>query len=259
MKDRSRFVGLAAIVVVLLLLAVLVAACSEAEGSASVAAAPAADTTTTADDRGDQDVVGNYGNGSGAAGRGGNGNPAGNDGTGGNGAEAGRSPDATHLAPDTAAGPLSQEEQTALLYLREEEKLAHDVYVTLYEKWGTRVFDNISASELRHMDSVKSLLDSYGLADPVRSDEVGVFTDPELQGLYDSLVAQGSTSAAAALEVGVTIETKDIEDLEALIAFTTHSDVREVAENLLAGSRPPEFPVAASRGLSPERVCAEPL
>jgi len=165
------------------------------------------------------------------------------------GADAGRpaaGDGAGHPVADVEAGPLSQEEQEALLFLREEEKLAHDVYVTLYEKWGTRVFDNISRSELRHMDSMKSLLDNYGLADPIGSNEVGVFTDPALQTLFDTLVAQGSASEAEALKAGVAVETKDIADLEALIALTTHSDIKEVAQNLLDGSR--KHLAAFSRG-----------
>lgn len=173
MARRFRFAGLVSMFAVMLLATVfVVAACSDTDGSASIAAARAGDTMAAANGRGDDD-------------------PAANKGTGGNGEDAERSPDATHPAPGTAVGPLSQEEQTALLYLREEEKLAHDVYVTLYEKWGTRVFDNLSSSELRHMESMRSLLDSYGLADPVRNDTIGVFTDSELQALYDSLVAQG--------------------------------------------------------------------
>ncbi|MBN1630491.1 MAG: DUF2202 domain-containing protein [Thermoleophilia bacterium] len=147
------------------------------------------------------------------------------------------SADAGHPSADVEAGSLSQEEQEALLFLREEEKLAHDVYVTLYEKWGTQVFDNISRSELRHMDSMKGLLDNYGLADPIGSNELGVFTDPELQELFDTLVAQGSESEVEALEAGIAVETKDIADLEELIALTTHSDIKEVAQNLLDGSR----------------------
>ena len=145
--------------------------------------------------------------------------------------------DRTHPAADVAAGPLSQQEEAALIYLREEEKLAHDVYVTLYEKWGTRVFSNISVSETKHMASMKSLLDNYGLADPISTDEIGVFTNQELQRLFDTLVAQGGVSQAEALKVGVTIETKDIEDLERLIALTSHSDIDEVAQNLLRGSQ----------------------
>lgn len=144
---------------------------------------------------------------------------------------------ADHPAADLAAGPLSAEEEEALLYLAEEEKLAHDVYVALYGEWSLRVFDNISASETKHMASMQSLLANYGLSDPIAGNEMGVFSNAELQRLYDTLVAQGVVSGTAALDVGVAIETADIQDLEALLGLTTHSDVVEVAQNLLAGSQ----------------------
>ena len=90
-------------------------------------------------------------------------------------------------------GELSAEETAALLYMREEEKLAHDVYITLYEQWGLPLFQNISRSEQAHADSIKTLIDRYGLTDPASS-TVGVFTDPALQALYTDLVARGSQS-----------------------------------------------------------------
>lgn len=147
------------------------------------------------------------------------------------------STDSSRPAMDHTAESLSVEEQEALLYLAEEEKLAHDVYIVLYEKWGTRVFDNISDSETKHMSSVQSLLQNYGLTDPVASTEAGVFANAELQELYETLITQGSASRAEALKVGVAIETKDIEDLEGLLALTDRSDIEEVARNLLSGSR----------------------
>ncbi len=142
-----------------------------------------------------------------------------------------------HPSADIQAAPLTDEDTEALIYLREEEKLAHDVYTVLYEEWGTKVFDNISRSESRHMASMKTLVDSYGLADPVGANEVGVFSNEELQSLFDTLVAQGRTSETEALKVGVAIENKDIGDLERLIASTTHDDIAQVAQNLLDGSR----------------------
>lgn len=137
----------------------------------------------------------------------------------------------------TSATALSAEEEQELLYMREEEKLARDVYLALYEKWGVEEFENVAASESRHMESVKRLLDRYGLADPVGADAPGVFADPELQQLYDELLAQGSLSVIDAYNVGVTIEEVDIADLEELIALSTHRDITRVAENLLRGSQ----------------------
>ncbi len=135
-----------------------------------------------------------------------------------------------------ATGDLTQEEADALLFLREEEKLARDVYTVLYDEWGQKTFSNIAASEQRHMDSVKTLLEAYGLADPVGADTPGAFTNSELQAAYDALVAQGGQSLEEALKVGVTIEDLDIEDLQALLATSPSADIAEVAQNLLKGS-----------------------
>ena len=105
---------------------------------------------------------------------------------------------ATALAP-ISTGVLSAEEVDGLLWMREEEKLAHDVYVTLYEKWNLPIFQNISQSELTHTDAVKSLLDRYSLADPAVGNAVGVFVNPTLQALNDQLVEQGSHRLVCAL------------------------------------------------------------
>jgi hypothetical protein len=132
--------------------------------------------------------------------------------------------------------PLSDAEIEGILYMREEEKLARDVYLTLYEVWGLPVFENIARSEATHMEAVRTLIDRYGLADPAAA-EVGVFTNPSLQGLYDQLVADGRTSLADALRVGAAIEEIDILDLQERLAQTDQADIELVYENLMKGSR----------------------
>jgi hypothetical protein len=122
-----------------------------------------------------------------------------------------------------------------LLFMREEEKLAHDVYVTLFAKWELPVFQNISQSEQTHTDSVKALLDRYGLDDPASS-QVGVFTNPDLQALYTDLVARGSQSLAEALKVGGAIEEIDILDLRERLAQTDNADIQQVFTNLESAS-----------------------
>ena len=61
---------------------------------------------------------------------------------------------------------LNAEEEAGLLFMREEEKLARDVYLELFDEWGLRVFENIAESEQKHMDAVLYLLGKYGLEDP---------------------------------------------------------------------------------------------
>jgi len=158
----------------------------------------------------------------------GNGNGSSNGNTNGNG-------DGTGAGITTIpASDLSDEEAASLLYMREEEKLARDVYDALYTVWGQPTFQNIAASEQAHMDEVKQLLDRYGLSDPALAP--GQFTDASLQTLYDQLVAQGSVSLADALKVGAAIEEIDILDLQTRITQTDNADIQWVYNNLMSGS-----------------------
>ena len=132
---------------------------------------------------------------------------------------------------------LSAEEIEGILYMREEEKLARDVYLTLYEQWGLSIFQNIANSEQTHMDAIKTLIDRYGLDDPAAGNDVGEFTNPTLRSLYADLVATGSQSLADALRVGAAIEEIDILDLEKHVAQTDARDIQRVYESLTRGSR----------------------
>ncbi|MGD9247932.1 MAG: DUF2202 domain-containing protein [Desulfobacteraceae bacterium] len=132
---------------------------------------------------------------------------------------------------------LSQKEKEGLLLMREEEKLAKDVYAALYQKWNHRIFNNISSSEQQHTSRVKDLLDKYQLDDPVASMVPGKFNNPEMQKLYNQLVKQGSSSHLAALKVGAEIEDLDIKDLKLLLAETDNKDIQLVYQNLYRGSR----------------------
>ncbi len=132
---------------------------------------------------------------------------------------------------------LSDAEAATLLFMREEEKLARDVYITLFDKWEHPVFNNISGSEQHHMDSMKSKIDKYGLVDPVTDDTVGVFQNEALSTLYNKLIDRGDVSLEDALYVGGYIEELDIGDLEKAIAESSHTDVVRAYKNLERGSR----------------------
>ena len=137
-----------------------------------------------------------------------------------------------------AGSDLTAEEVADLLHMREEEKLARDVYLALYDKWQQPVFQNIAGSEQTHMDAIATLLATYGIDDPVAQtgDQRGVFTDANLQALYAQLVEQGSASLVNALTVGATIEDLDIKDLNEAIARSSHTDIISTYENLKMGS-----------------------
>ena len=143
------------------------------------------------------------------------------------------------VSPAAAAtSPLSADEIAGLQFMREEEKLAHDVYATFYQQYGLSIFNNIAGSEAAHMAAVKTLLDRYGIADPAAGKGTGVFSDPELQALYNQLVAQGRQSLSAALKVGGAIEEIDILDLKERLVTTTASrgDIQQVYTSLLNAS-----------------------
>jgi hypothetical protein len=133
---------------------------------------------------------------------------------------------------------LSAEEIDYLQYMREEEKLARDSYLTLDDLWGLQVFANIAVSEQQHTDAVENLLDKYAVPDSVTDEtDVGTFVNEELQALFLELMHMGEESALAGLYVGGLIEEKDMRDIQAAIDATEHGDIVRVYENLLCGSR----------------------
>lgn len=134
-------------------------------------------------------------------------------------------------------GALTPEEVSGLVFMREEEKLARDLYSAFHDLWGLPIFDNIASSEQMHMESVAILLEKYGVADPVGSNPAGVFTDPALQELFNQLLAQGSQSIGDALRTGAAVEEIDILDLQERAAQTGLTDILQVYENLEMGSR----------------------
>jgi len=136
---------------------------------------------------------------------------------------------------DSTVVTLTDEEAAGLLFMREEEKLAHDVYVNMYEMWGIPVFNNISKSETMHTNRVLSLLEFYGLEDPALPG-LGEFSNEELQSLYNDLMAQGSDSLIAGLIVGATIEEVDILDLFERIDQTENTRILMAYNHLEKGS-----------------------
>lgn len=122
-----------------------------------------------------------------------------------------------------------------LSYLIEEEKLAHDVYTVMAEKYGASVFSNILKSEQTHQARVLVVMQANQIPDP-RKAEIGVFTNQELQKLYDDLITQGNISVQEAYKVGVIIEERDITDISKQLATATDEAVISTLEALRNGS-----------------------
>lgn len=135
------------------------------------------------------------------------------------------------------AGILNADLEAHLIYLAEEEKVAHDLYVLAYAKWGIGTFSNISGAETRHFNIIDKTLDLYGLPSETDMGKPGVFDNKELQAAYDKLAKRIKASKSEAVAVGVLAEMTDIADLKAGLAMNPPSDVKQVLSNLVAASK----------------------
>jgi hypothetical protein len=146
-------------------------------------------------------------------------------------------PENTDLKATLQSTSLTESELKAIQFMREEEKLARDVYLHLYELFPLRPFLNISKSEQAHMDAILYLIDTFGLEDPVGENPEGVFRNQDLQQLYNELIETGSISRIEALKVGALIEEVDILDLQTELGETAENEeVVRVFTNLCNAS-----------------------
>ncbi|MCB9465818.1 MAG: DUF2202 domain-containing protein [Candidatus Eisenbacteria bacterium] len=131
---------------------------------------------------------------------------------------------------------LTTGERTELVRMREEEKMARDVYRTLGDQWGLTPFLHIQNSEEHHLAIVGDLLVRSGTKDPIQNDATGVFQSNEMRNLYTDLTRMGRTSPEAALRAGAKIEELDIADLTRAIQQARNPEIRGVYEGLRRAS-----------------------
>lgn len=132
---------------------------------------------------------------------------------------------------------IDANEHEDLIFSRQEEKLARDVYLMLYQAWGIQSFNNIAQGEQAHMDLTLFMLDRYGIVDPLTSDAVGVYADPALTTLFRRLVTYGLQSPTRALVVGAIVEDLDLFDLDSALQRSDNRDLDTLWQNLARGSR----------------------
>jgi len=133
---------------------------------------------------------------------------------------------------------LSPAEKNGLLYMQEEEKLARDVYDSMYAKWEVNPFGNIRQSERMHMSRMNTLSVTYAIKNEqaVTNDKAGSFLNPVLAKIYTELIASGSQSLVDALKAGAKIEELDIADLDERMAQTKKEDILTAYKFLRMGS-----------------------
>ena len=144
-------------------------------------------------------------------------------------------------APMTPAlAALDANEETHLTFMREEEKLARDVYLTLADMYpNASVFQNIAeGSEQTHTDTMRDKLAQFNLPDPNPNTNnlpgsIGVFTGADYGAYFTEkfniLVNWGSNSELDALYAGAFIEELDMHDI--IMCPKIVSDLKGIAED----------------------------
>ena len=124
----------------------------------------------------------------------------------------------------SSSATLDNIEASHLTFMREEEKLARDVYLTLAEQYpNQQVFSRIATrSEQTHTDTMRDKLDQFNLPDPNPETNslptsLGVFTGAEwgwyFREKFEALTTQSMKSELASLYVGAFIEELDMHDI----------------------------------------------
>lgn len=123
--------------------------------------------------------------------------------------------------PGTGGGPsLDSAEEVHLLFMRAEEKLAHDVYLNLGVKFPDyAVFSNIVNSETKHVETMLNKIVQFGLTDPnfndgpgeFNADNYGEYFTKNYNALID--VDAAEIPLLQALKNGALIEELDMHDI----------------------------------------------
>jgi len=132
-------------------------------------------------------------------------------------------------------GTVNGTETASLLFMREEEKMARDVYAYLYAKYKLPVFLNVSKSENAHTSAVLRLITGFNITDNT-TNVAGVYADIHLTDLYKQLITMGDISVIDALKAGILIEQTDISDLQNALLAVENLSVKTVYNNIMAGS-----------------------
>ena len=146
-----------------------------------------------------------------------------------------------HTGSGAACGSLTATQAGDLAFVRDEERLALDLYTVFADEYpNSAIFSNIADAEQRHFDAVGGKIAKYCVLDPSAGMDPGEFVDhpghPDLQALYNILEPQGLASLEGALEAGVTVEETDIHDISGIVAKENPADIEQVYNHLLDGS-----------------------
>ncbi len=151
---------------------------------------------------------------------------------------------------------LPQDLKDSITFMYNEEGLAYDVYLNVYNELlatkdinVTQLYMIATNAEIKHIAAVDALAIKYDLnmttydptLEPYSKEGIGngVYSIPHIQELYDALYAKGIKSKKDALEVGCMVEVIDIDDLQGYIAQAEGANALDVLKEfnfLITGS-----------------------
>jgi hypothetical protein len=124
---------------------------------------------------------------------------------------------------------ISSSVKSSLAYMYEEERLAKEVYLAIYQKQPIRQLSKIASnSETRHIEAVKDLAQKYGVKTSLQ--QVGRYQNSHIQSLFNQLYHKGIRSKKDALEVGCIVEVTDINDLDRYISQAQRAGADDVLQ-----------------------------
>lgn len=129
---------------------------------------------------------------------------------------------------------LTADEIEFIFAVREDEKVARDLYFSFFQKFGLKPFENIGKAEDNHIKATEKLFDYYEIDYPALSAN-GKFEDAIRQKLYDSLLLKG-TPELEAFKVMAFLEESNIVEYGEVLKTIVNPNIKIVIENLAKAS-----------------------
>jgi hypothetical protein len=129
---------------------------------------------------------------------------------------------------------LTADEIEFIFAVREDEKIARDLYISFFGKFGLKPFENIGKAEDNHIKATEKLFDYYEIDYPALSGN-GKFENAIRQKLFDSLLLKVNTELDA-FKVMAVLEESNIVEYGAVIKTVVNPNIKMVIENLAKAS-----------------------
>lgn len=136
----------------------------------------------------------------------------------------------------TVTDSLSADEIEFQFALREDEKMARDLYTVFAAKYSTAPqIDRIAAAENSHIACVEAVLDYYEISYPAMTAAAGLFEDAKRQAIYNELADKSGTL----LEVYATmaaVEEESVSAYKSVQSEITNENIALVITNMIKAS-----------------------